>query len=663
MVEVRAHGGVALQKISKLIRQFLTAEEVPRWFGLSMVLIYIVGLGAVSQIGIQQARRESNEYFDHSANYAVKLLAERLTALEGTGPGDPLWIGSCQRELRDFSSNIPVRSARIVAGSRTVASGRTKNPHASTESGTSTSGNNTDEGTRLDSDRVIRFPLNLRGLAHADSASSNVDTGKAPQADWPHLEVVVPATLPSSDRVAAEAGKFVILLVVLGAFFVVYRCLREQLRGVARIAHRLNSHRDRLQEELSSLRIADTLDGVTTSWNDLVDLTQRLLDSVRRTEANEELSKVLQRTGSGALADALNAIPDGILFISEEVRFEFVNAAALRLFQWTPQDVKQFTVIDAKSQGVGTKLLELVRACRQPDGTYEARCEIVEAKEPTSADASSYRVWILPLQHGRCNGDCVVMIRDASQQIRSDRAREEFIAQVTHELRTPLTNIRAYAETLSSGMFDDPKVITECYNVITKETRRLSRLVEDILSVSQLEVGSIDLRIDQVDLRTLLTDGVRDVRGIADEKKIDLQIALPSKLEPIRGDRDKLAVVVNNLLGNAIKYTPGGGNVVVGCQVTAESVVLTVKDNGIGISPADQARVFEKFQRGTGPEVQKESGTGIGLYTAREIVRRHGGDIELISELQKGSTFMVRLPLKESRANALHAAPEGAVHG
>ena len=83
-----------------------------------------------------------------------------------------------------------------------------------------------------------------------------------------------------------------------------------------------------------------------------------------------------------------------------------------------------------------------------------------------------------------------MVIRDVSQQIRADRAREEFIAQVTHELRTPLTNIRAYTETLSSGMFEDPKVITECYNVITKETRRLSRLVEDILSVSQLEVGS-----------------------------------------------------------------------------------------------------------------------------------------------------------------------------
>jgi two-component system phosphate regulon sensor histidine kinase PhoR len=250
----------------------------------------------------------------------------------------------------------------------------------------------------------------------------------------------------------------------------------------------------------------------------------------------------------------------------------------------------------------------------------------------------------------------VVLIRDVSQQFRGERAREEFVTQVTHELRTPLTNIRAYAETLSSGMFDDPKVVTECYNVITKETRRLSRLIEDILSISQLEVGSIALEVDSVDLITLLNEGVRDVRGLADEKSIDIQLLLPSKLEPIRADRDKLSVVVNNLLGNAIKYTPPDGNVVVGCQPSGDELVITVKDNGIGIDLADHGRVFEKFQRAEDPEVQKETGSGIGLYTAREIVRRHGGDIELVSTKGEGATFVVRLPHRETRASSLSAA-------
>lgn len=293
-----------------------------------------------------------------------------------------------------------------------------------------------------------------------------------------------------------------------------------------------------------------------------------------------------------------------------------------------------------------------------PTGFFEARNKVLTADNEDGQNLSSYRVRVIPLPQARHQGECVVLVRDVSQQIRAESAREEFITQVTHELRTPLTNIRAYAETLSSGMFDDPNLITECYNVITKETRRLSRLIEDILSVSQLEVGTIELAIGDVDLKTLLGEGVRDVRGVADEKNIDLQLVLPAKLELIRGDRDKLAVVINNLLGNAIKYTPANGNILVGCQFTGNGVVITVKDNGLGIDPADHGRIFEKFQRAGDPEVQSEPGTGIGLYTAREIVRRHGGGIELVSEKGKGSTFLVRLPHQESRAAALTTAEE-----
>ena len=138
---------------------------------------------------------------------------------------------------------------------------------------------------------------------------------------------------------------------------------------------------------------------------------------------------------------------------------------------------------------------------------------------------------------------------------------------------------------------------------------------------------------------------------------------LPETPVPVVADPDALTLVLSNLLGNAIKYTPPGGNVVVGCQVSADSVVITVKDNGIGISTEDQARVFEKFQRGTDPEVQNITGTGIGLFTAREIVRRHGGDIELISEKGAGSTFMARLPHRESRASALSTSQTGGEHG
>ncbi|MDO8631418.1 MAG: ATP-binding protein [Phycisphaerales bacterium] len=679
-------------------RRFLIAEEVPRWFGLSLVLIYLVGLMAVGQFGIAQTRSEAIAQFRQDSQYAIKQLADRLAAIDSSRAGDAAWVSVCNRMLREFAVNVPTESLRVVDGSaeggsragRVIASTNQAEIGAATseisnfksqisnfESQiTSADPGGPGDGIRLHGVENVRLPLPISGVLAPNPAvlasSPGVRDGRSNPPDMNvgaredaggesaeassgpfYVEVVLPVEPPNRNQGAKRATTLGVVLVVLGALFLVYRCLREQLRSMSRIADRLELHRDQLEHEIGALRIGDGFDAVTQTWNRLVDLTQGLLDAVRQKEANEELSRVLQRSGGGALAEALHAVPDGIIYIADETRFEYLNSAACRMLGWNVASVDRPTLADAKSEGVGAKMLDLLRSALQADGRFDARVELIETGDAQGRDQSSYRAWLIPLQRARHSGECVAIVRDVSQQIRAERAREEFIAQVTHEFRTPLTNIRAYTETLSSGMFEDPQTISECYNVITKETRRLSRLIEDILSVSQLEVGSIELHADNVDLKTLLSEGVRDVRGLADEKNIDLQLVLPAKLELIQADRDKLAVVVNNLLGNAIKYTPPGGNVIVGIQMSAESVVLTFKDNGMGIAGHDQARVFEKFQRGSDPEVQNISGTGIGLYTAREIVRRHGGDIEFISEKGEGSTFMVRLPHHKSRASAM----------
>ncbi len=681
-VEFTLMDGVGVKKILASCRRFLTAEEVPRWFGLSIVLIYFVGLMTAGQYALSATRLEAAAQYRHNSAYSVKLLADRLAAINPDDPAASRW-SNCGKTLKDFAVNIPARAVRIVGGT----DGKVLYSTNAAEVGHPSTAPRLDADASLgvgnvlvpgesgqDATWLVHAPISSRpykkaaaetaGQVQMPAGSPAEGSGVAVNTQAYFVEAEFPAMPPSTNLWGHRAAAMGIALTVLGALFLAYRCLREQLRGVSKIAGRLALHGDRLEQEIGALRIGDELDTVTQSWNQLVDMTEGLLQSSREKKANEELSRVLQRSGGSALAEAIHAIPDGIIHILDESRLDYLNSTASRLLGWKTQEGKRPTLHEAKSEGAGAKVLELIRSSLQPDGRYEPRVELIEVGDDGAGkDRSSYRVWLLPLQGPRHTGECVVVIRDVSQQLRAEKAREEFIAQVTHEFRTPLTNIRAYTETLSSGMFEDPQVISECYNVITKETRRLSRLIEDILSVSQLEVGSIELRTDNVDLRTLLTEAVRDVRGLAEEKTIDMQLVLPAKLETIRGDRDKLAVVVNNLLGNAIKYTQPGGNVVVGCQVSADSVVITVKDNGIGISPADQARVFEKFQRGTDPEIQNITGTGIGLFTAREIIRRHGGDIELISEKGAGSTFMARLPHKESRGSAMSLAQTGGEHG
>jgi len=663
-----------MRTLGQTIRRFLTAEEVPRWFGLSIVLIYVVGLASVARFGIAQARREAAVNLRQGAVYAIHSLAERIALLGPARADHPTWQAACQRELREFAAAIEPRSARVVdAARRVVASMRPAEVTTVVpdEAGLGPLGPVPAvvalpaEGGALP-DLLVRAPI-IMARAPASAAPTNSEKADDESgATQLFLEARLSSDPIGTQGLTGQAWILMVVLAVLGALFTTYRCLRQQLRGVSQIADKLESHRDRLEHELESLHIGDTLDDVTTAWNELIALTDRLRQSVLRTEANTELTRALQHAGGGALAEALNALPDGIVYVADEVRFEYLNAAALRFFGWSVEQAHQAPLGDATAEGAAASVLDLMRGALQPGGHYDGRNEVIDTAEPVAPGAdqghSSYRVRLIPLKRPHQSGECIVLIRDVSQQIRAERAREDFITQVTHELRTPLTNIRAYTETLSSGMFEDPKIITECYNVITKETRRLSRLVEDILSVSQLEVGTIELHLDDVDLKTLLNDAVRDVRGLADDKNIDLQLTLPPKMESIRGDRDKLAVVFNNLLGNAIKYTKPGGAVLVACQFGGNEAVITVKDSGIGIDPSDHSRIFEKFQRARDPEVLAESGTGIGLYTAREIVRRHRGDIELISAKGKGSTFLARLPRAETRASSLSAPQENTAH-
>jgi len=188
----------------------------------------------------------------------------------------------------------------------------------------------------------------------------------------------------------------------------------------------------------------------------------------------------------------------------------------------------------------------------------------------------------------------------------------------------------------------------ECYNVIISETRRLSGLVENILSISQLEVGSARLDAGEVDLQRLIRQMVQDNLGAADEKRIDLTLALPPKVPKVSGDKQRLSVLLNNLIGNAIKYTPAEGKVQVKLDVTGQCIRIGVSDTGIGISPEDRQHVFDKFYRAASDSVQMVTGTGLGLAIAREVARLHGGEIHLESELGKGSTFTIELPLPSS---------------
>lgn len=246
----------------------------------------------------------------------------------------------------------------------------------------------------------------------------------------------------------------------------------------------------------------------------------------------------------------------------------------------------------------------------------------------------------------------MIVVEDVTQQRAASEAQTHMIAHTTHELRTPLSNIRLYVEEALDAPEDDAKLRGRCLNVINQETRRLERMVEDLLSTSEIESGSLKLHAGDVRLDAVFEELQEDYAASATDKNINLTFELPPKLPVIQGDRQKLAVALHNLMGNALKYTNSGGAVSVSVREEGGLLVVDIADTGIGIEAGEAERIFDRFYRSSNPAVRSITGTGLGLTLAREVARLHGGDITVESEEGSGSKFSMTIPLPEQLSAA-----------
>jgi PAS domain S-box-containing protein len=225
-----------------------------------------------------------------------------------------------------------------------------------------------------------------------------------------------------------------------------------------------------------------------------------------------------------------------------------------------------------------------------------------------------------------------------------DRLKDEFISLVSHELRTPLTSIRGYLELLLDGgageLSDDQN---RFLGVVDRNSKRLMHLVGDLLFLAQVEAGKLTLELGHVDLDDVVTEAMEAAKPIADEKGIELRSAV-EPTPPMVGDRGRLAQVLDNLVSNALKFSTDGGSVDVQVSSSNGEVVLEVRDTGIGISPAEQEHLFDRFFRSSEATERAIPGTGLGLTIVKAIVERHEGTVEVESVKGQGTTMRVRLP-------------------
>lgn len=433
-----------------------------------------------------------------------------------------------------------------------------------------------------------------------------------------------------SERDGFLAGVGAVALLLTAAFV----ALSSRHRALLRIRGALQAFRGG-ERSLGALRVADR-SGAAKAWNDLLDW--------RDEQADAELVGSMLRaggnsgTGPAAGESAADALWQGVIVIDEQQVIRYANGAAAVLLRQRREtlsgtDFRRVMTDRAVQQAVE----EAVRT-----GSRQRR--VIDTGDASTPESSVLRFSVRSV--GGAGGDrsVLVVVEDVTQQRVSDAAQHAFVAQATHELRTPLTNMRLYVEQLIDDDLS-PKERGTALNVINQEISRLDRIVGDMLSIAEIQAGGLHAKSGEVRVHQLFEQIERDYAESARQKNLRLEFDLPPKFPTIFGDREKIGIVLHNLLGNAVKYTPDGGAVRVVVHEEGDRLVTEVTDTGIGIGEEDIGRIFERFVRANDARVASTTGTGLGLALARDIARLHNGDITVTSQRDVGSTFSFWLPI------------------
>jgi two-component system phosphate regulon sensor histidine kinase PhoR len=355
-----------------------------------------------------------------------------------------------------------------------------------------------------------------------------------------------------------------------------------------------------------------------------------------------------ERNRSGAI---LRSMVEGVAVIDAEERLVFYNRAFSEIFNVEGTSGEGRALIEIVRN---SELLALIRrALRGDEGLQSDIVMGITQTQSFSVTAAPVNAMEVPTPDrpaaGRASAErpsgAVVVLHDVTELRRLERVRQDFVANVSHEFKTPLTAIQGFAETLLAGALDDPSNNRRFLEIIRNHAIRLARLTNDLLKLARIEAGKLEVEFSTVGLMELIEACAETTLLKADRKEITLEIEVPPKLPAVRGDAGLMRDVLQNLLDNAIQYTPHGGHIRVTADAGDRDAVVTVADTGIGIPLADQERIFERFYRVDAARSREAGGTGLGLSIAKHIVEAHGGRLWVESTVGQGSRFSFSIPL------------------
>ena len=419
---------------------------------------------------------------------------------------------------------------------------------------------------------------------------------------------------------------FIFILILLGFILVVTLLLLENRRDNIRLKQINQKVKDLIAGDYSQVLDMQGSSEITNITNNLNDLSE----VIRLTQENLEQE-------SKRLHSILSYMTDGVLATNRRGKITMINDMAK----------KQLGV--QKEEVINKSILELLKI----EDEYELRDLITQVPElmidsqDVNGEYLSLRVRfaLVRRESGFISG-LVAVLHDTTEQEKEERERRLFVSNVSHELRTPLTSVKSYLEALDEGALSEP-VAPDFIKVSLDETNRMMRMVTDLLHLSRIDNATSHLDVELINFTAFITfilNRFDQIRGQDEEKKYELVRDYPITSVWIEIDTDKMTQVIDNILNNAIKYSPDGGKITVTMKTTDDQMILSISDQGLGIPKQDLPRIFDRFYRVDRARSRAQGGTGLGLAIAKEIIKQHKGFIWAKSEYGKGSTFTIVLP-------------------
>ena len=431
------------------------------------------------------------------------------------------------------------------------------------------------------------------------------------------LEVVTGAY--ASIRQVLLAGGFLALAVALGIGLFVARRVTRPVVEMQSVARQMAGGDYTVR---APVRSPDEIGRLGRALNVMASRFRGKIEDLEREQAT--------------ITAILDSMVEGVLAVDGRDHLLLLNQSVRAMFRLGPRlgPGKPFLEVIRNAD-----LFDLLEACRAAGGEMVSR----ELSLTTPVERV-HEVHALPLRLGGEGIGVLMVLHDVTELRRLERVRTEFVANVSHELRTPLTAIRGYLETLLEGGLDQPDNGRRFLQIVFRHTERLGRLLDDLMDLSNIELGKVTLKREPTDLADVLEPVLAIVRPQAEAKRLAVAADLPRGLPTVSADRDRLVQILLNLVDNAVKFTPEGGRVTVTASPWEGMVEVVVADTGVGIPSTDLPRITERFYRVDKARSRALGGTGLGLAIVKHLVQAHGGELRIESELGKGTTVSFTLP-------------------